>query len=69
LQLRLEFFLERFASALSERRRRGIIVAAVHKMKKLHRSESQKLVRELNVISIKENIGVNLAEKIEVKIY
>jgi hypothetical protein len=27
LQIRLEFFLERLASALSERRRRGIIVA------------------------------------------
>jgi hypothetical protein len=27
LEIRLEFFLERFASTLSERRRRGIFVA------------------------------------------
>jgi hypothetical protein len=34
LQIRLEFFLERFASALSERHRRGICVARRSKKRK-----------------------------------
>jgi hypothetical protein len=49
LQLRLEFFLERFASALSERCRRGSFVAPLFRLMQA-RQKSQILMGEFRRI-------------------